>query len=100
VKRAHQLIAVIRREDEGHVARCPKLGIASEGETVVEARANLVEALELFFEAADPSEVEARLHSEVFITPSSVYRRRKHEPAIKWCQRRGSDPHGHTTRGS
>jgi hypothetical protein len=28
----------------------------------------LVEALELFFESADSSEVENRLHSEVFVT--------------------------------
>jgi len=32
----------------------------------------LAEALELFFEAADLSEVEARLHSEVLITRLEV----------------------------
>jgi len=72
VKKTHQLTAFIEREGDGYVALCPQLDIASEGETVEEARANLTEALELFFEAADPSEVEARLHSEVFITQLEV----------------------------
>jgi predicted RNase H-like HicB family nuclease len=34
--------------------------------TVEEARANLIEAIELFFEVADPSEIASRLKSEVF----------------------------------
>jgi len=40
--------------------------------TVETARANLVEALELFFESADPTEVARRLHSEVFVTRVEV----------------------------
>jgi predicted RNase H-like HicB family nuclease len=39
------------------VALCPELDIASQGLTVEEARRNLVEALELFFECADPLEI-------------------------------------------
>lgn len=63
-----QLTAIIEREGDGYVSLCPELDIASQGDTVEEARLNLVEALELFFESADPSEVDHRLHSEVFIT--------------------------------
>jgi hypothetical protein len=44
----------------------------SQGETVEEARHNLVEALELFFECADPSEIEGRLRDEVFVTRLEV----------------------------
>ena len=33
---------------------------------------NLVEALTLFFEVADASEVERRFHSEVFVTQVEV----------------------------
>ncbi len=51
-----------------YVSLCPELDIASQGETVEAARTNLAEALELFFETADPSEVKNRLHTEVFIT--------------------------------
>lgn len=66
------MTAIIEREDEGYVALCPELDIASQGSTVEEARANLIEALQLFFEAADPSEVARRLHGEVFVTQVEV----------------------------
>jgi predicted RNase H-like HicB family nuclease len=67
-KRVQQLTAIIEREGDGYVALCPELDVASQGGSVEEARQNLVEALELFFETASPSEVENRLHNEVFIT--------------------------------
>jgi predicted RNase H-like HicB family nuclease len=68
MKTKRQLTAIIEREDDVYVALCPELDIASQGETVEDARTNLVEALELFFESADESEVARRLHNEVFIT--------------------------------
>ncbi len=68
MKQTRQLTAIIEREDDGYVALCPELDIASQGDTVEEARRNLVEALELFFEVADPSEVERWLHNEIFVT--------------------------------
>lgn len=43
------------------VALCPELDVVSQGETKELAKANLKEALELFFENADPREVERRL---------------------------------------
>ena len=67
-----QLTAIIEREDDSYVALCPELDIASQGSTVEQARLNLVEALELFFETADESEVARRLHGEVFITRIEV----------------------------
>ena len=67
-----QLTAIIEREDDAYVALCPELDIASQGATVEKARDNLVEALELFFESADPSEIERRLHAEVFVTRIEV----------------------------
>jgi predicted RNase H-like HicB family nuclease len=72
MKSMRQLTAIIEREDDVYVALCPELDIASQGETVETARMNLVEALELFFESADPSEVARRLHSEVFVTRVEV----------------------------
>ena len=63
-----QLTAIIEREDDGYVALCPALDIASQGDTIEVARSNLAEAIELFFEAADPSEIEQRLHNDVFVT--------------------------------
>ena len=52
-----QLTAIIEREGNGYVSLCPQLDIASQGDTVQEAMENLREALELFFEAASPSEI-------------------------------------------
>lgn len=66
------MTAIIEREDDGFVALCPELDIASQGSSVEEARANLVEALKLFFETAAPSEVARQLHSEVFVTQVEV----------------------------
>jgi predicted RNase H-like HicB family nuclease len=72
MKSTRQLTAIIEREDDVHVAFCPELDIASQGHTVESARTNLIEALELFFESADPTEVARRLHSEVFVTRVEV----------------------------
>ena len=55
-----RMTAIIEREDDGFVALCPEFDIASQGSTIEEARANLVEALTLFFETASPSEVAQR----------------------------------------
>jgi len=67
-----QLTAIIEREGDGYVSLCPELDIASQGDTAEEARANLIEALELFFETADVSEVERRLSNEVFVEQVEV----------------------------
>ena len=67
MKKMQQFTAFIEREEDGYVSLCPELDIASQGDTVEEARANLIEAIELFFEVADPSEIASRLKSEIFI---------------------------------
>lgn len=46
------LTAIIEREGDGYVLLCPELDIASQSESIEQARANLREALELFFETA------------------------------------------------
>ncbi len=63
-----QFTAIIEREDDGYVALCPELDVASQGGSIEEARRNLSEAVELFLEAADPKEIARRLHNEVFVT--------------------------------
>jgi predicted RNase H-like HicB family nuclease len=72
MERVRRLTAIVEREDDGYVALCPELDIASQGSTIEEARANLVEALTLFFETAGASEVQRRLHDEVFVTQVEV----------------------------
>ncbi len=70
--RTQRLTAIIEREDDGYVAICPDVDVSSQGDTIEEARANLVEALTLFFEAASPSKIDRRLHSELFVTQVEV----------------------------
>jgi len=52
---------MIYRENGGFVSICPELDVASQGDTVEEASANLREAVELFIESADDPEVARRL---------------------------------------
>ncbi len=47
--------------DGGYVSECPELGVASQGESIEEARAMLIEAVELTLECADEDEIRARL---------------------------------------
>ena len=68
----HKLTAIIEREGDGYVTLCPELDIASQGGSVEEARANLKEALELFFETASTEEIKRRFHGEVFVTQVEV----------------------------
>ena len=67
-----QLTAIIEPEGNEYMSLCPELDIASQGETIQQARENLREALELFFECASPEEVKTRLHSELYITQLEV----------------------------
>lgn len=69
---ARQFTAIIEREGDGYVALCPELDIASQGDTVEQARDHLAEAIELFLEHADESEVHSRLRNEVFVTRLEV----------------------------
>jgi len=66
------LTAIIEREGNGFVSLCPELDVASQGNTIDEAKKNLQEALELFFETASPEEVKTRLHDEVYVTQVEV----------------------------
>lgn len=67
-----EFTALIEREGDGYVSLCPELDIASQGSTVEEAKGNLIEAVSLFLDTADPSEIERRGHSELFVTRLEV----------------------------
>ena len=67
-----KLTAIIEREGGGYVSLCPELDIASQGDTIEQARDNLREALELFFETASLEEVKGRFHADVFVTQVEV----------------------------
>ena len=65
-----RLTAIIEREGEGYVALCPETDVASQGDT--EARDNLKEALELFFDTATAAEIRSRIEHEVYVTNIEV----------------------------
>ena len=67
-----RLAAIIEGEGKGYVSLCPELDIASQGDTIEQARDNLKEALELFFETASQEEIKQRLHGEIYLTQIEV----------------------------
>jgi len=67
-----QLTAIIEKEGDGYVSYCPEYDIASQGRTIEEARNNLHEALEIFFETASPQKIALRFHGEIYITRMDV----------------------------
>lgn len=69
---ARQFTVIIEREGDGYVSLCPEVDIASQGGTIEEARANLQEALELFFETASHEEIQQRPLREVYVTQMDI----------------------------
>lgn len=67
-----ELTAVIGKEDNMYISLCPELDIASQGDTPDEAKSNLVEALELFYETASETEISRSLHNELQISRVTV----------------------------
>jgi predicted RNase H-like HicB family nuclease len=57
------LTARVWPEDDMFVSLCPQLDVASQGDSIREAVANLREAVELFLEVAHPDEVRERLEA-------------------------------------
>ncbi|MBI5299511.1 MAG: type II toxin-antitoxin system HicB family antitoxin [Deltaproteobacteria bacterium] len=72
MKQIRKLTAIIEKEKGGYFSLCPELDIASQGDTIEEARDNLAEAVQLFLETASPSEIRGRLYSENYVTPFEV----------------------------
>jgi predicted RNase H-like HicB family nuclease len=72
MNRKIELTAVIEKEDNIYISLCPELDIASQGNTPEEAKSNLVEALELFYETASETEISKRLHNELQISRVTV----------------------------
>lgn len=66
------LTAVITREGNGFVSLCPEIDVASQGDSIEEAKNNLREAVELFFECASDKEIEERLIPESYISAMEV----------------------------
>ena len=66
------LTALLTREGDGFVSLCPEIDVASQGDTVEEAKMNLREAVELFIECAPPEEIARRMSTEAYISTLEV----------------------------
>ena len=67
---SHAVKYCVYKEDRFYVAQCLNVDVSSFGETIEEAIASLKEALELYFEDADPADY--RPVEEVLIGESQV----------------------------
>ncbi len=69
-----QLTAIIEREGDGYVALCPEVDVASQGDSIADARKNLQEALELVWQTAEPQELSQRFvrHSRESGNPATL----------------------------
>lgn len=77
-----KLKCAVEREDDLYVSYCEGLGIASQGETIDEAKKNLEEAIEMFFEDASVSEILGLLSN---LEPSSPVKI-QHLPEVRIAQ--------------
>ncbi len=66
-----QFTAIIMQEDAMFVAQNPETGVASQGDSVEEALANLREALELYLEEAEGVKPTVN-HALVFLTTMEI----------------------------
>lgn len=64
----YKFSAIIEQEGKWYVGICPELDVASQGKTLEEALTNLREAVQLFLESADPSEVTLPSHPPFLTT--------------------------------
>lgn len=72
MERVEHVTAWIYREGDGFVALCPELDIASQSDTIEDARHNIEEAVALFFEAASEGETQERFRREFYVTHLDV----------------------------
>ena len=63
------LSAIIEKDENWFVAKCPELGVASQGKTRKEAYAMLAEAVELWLESASVTEIKRRLKEGAQVQP-------------------------------
>ena len=67
----YRFSALITKENNSYVARCPELNVTSQGKNVEDARSNLTEAMELYLETWGPPE-ELPSETESFWTTVEI----------------------------
>lgn len=71
-KSSKVLSAIITEEDGGYVSLNPDTGVASQGDSIDEALANLKEALELYFEEETASDTPTFVSHTAFMTTITI----------------------------
>ncbi len=72
MNRKIELTAVFEEDDNRYISLCPELDIANQGSNPDEAKSNLVEALEIFYETASETEISKRLYNDLQILEVSI----------------------------
>ena len=63
----------IQKEDKFFVARCPELGVISQGNTLEEAQANIKEAMELYIESFGLEDLPREISKPYWTTVEVVH---------------------------
>lgn len=58
----------LTKEDRFFIARCPELGVTSQGETLEEAQKNIKEAIELYIESFGTGDLPKETSNPVWTT--------------------------------
>ncbi len=66
------MISIIK-ENNFFVARCPDLGVTSQGETLEEAQANIKEAIELYIESFGVEDLPVETSRPLWTTVEVAY---------------------------
>lgn len=66
------MISIIK-ENNFFVARCPDLGVTSQGETLEEAQANIKEAIELYIESFGVDDLPVETSRPLWTTVEVAY---------------------------
>jgi len=64
----HNIKAYIYAEDDGYVVECPDVNVATQGDSLDEAIANLREAIELALEDEDPATYGLATDPSILVT--------------------------------
>ena len=67
-----KLTAIVNKEEDMYVSFCPEYDIASQGFSIEEAISMLKEAVELFLEDADDSEIRSRYKSPIIVSQMEI----------------------------
>ncbi len=62
----------ITKEDKFFIARCPELGVTSQGETLEDAQRNIKEAIELYIESFGTGDLPKETSTPVWTTVEVV----------------------------